>query len=75
MARKIESNNPCVRLLSSILDLAKDGEISSVVVLYITEDGESCRGRGGDLEGDHQNLVYLCEAEKRELLMIAEDDE
>lgn len=46
MARKIESNNPCVRLLSSILDLAKDGEISSVVVLYITEDGESCRGRG-----------------------------
>lgn len=30
---------------------------------------------GGDLEGDHQNLVYLCEAGKRELLMIAEDDE
>lgn len=75
MAKKITSNNPCVRLLSSTLELARSGEISSVVVLYVTDDGESARDCAGELDADYQQMVYLCEAQKRDLLTIAEDDE
>ena len=73
MAR-IESNNPCVRLLSSALELARSGEVSSVVVLYCTEDGDTHRERAGEIDSDYQQLIYLLQAENHDIIREIESD-